>query len=141
MPSTPATADVGQLPRRYPGDRRRRRVGINPGAVADVGQLPRPDVGTQCWQPRRRRGRRPATRNRMIELNAGNPGDRGRRPATRDRGRRRVGINPGDRGRRPATPAGCRNSMLATPATADVGQLPVTAAAAVSESTPAPSRT
>ena len=38
--STPATADVGQLPRRYPGDRRRRRVGINPGAVADVGQLP-----------------------------------------------------------------------------------------------------
>ena len=40
MPSTPAAADVGQLPRRYPGDRRRRRVGINPGAVADVGQLP-----------------------------------------------------------------------------------------------------
>ena len=63
MPSTPATADVGQLPRRYPGDRRRRRVGINPGD----------------------RGRRPATRNRMIELNAVNPGDRGRRPATRDR--------------------------------------------------------
>ena len=61
--STPATADVGQLPRRYPGDRRRRRVGINPGD----------------------RGRRPATRNRMIELNAVNPGDRGRRPATRDR--------------------------------------------------------
>ena len=36
MPSTPATADVGQLPRRYPGDRR-RRVGINPG---DRGRRP-----------------------------------------------------------------------------------------------------
>ena len=61
MPSTPATADVGQLPRRYPGDRRRRRVGINPGAVADVGQLP---------------GDR---RRRRVGIN---PGDRGRRPAT-----------------------------------------------------------
>ena len=79
MLATPATADVGQLPRRYPGDRRRRRVGINPGAVADVGQLPgdrgRRRVGINPGD----RGRRPATRNRMIELNAGNPGDRRRR--------------------------------------------------------------
>ena len=40
--STPATADVGQLPRRYPGDRRRRRVGINPG---DRGRRPATPAG------------------------------------------------------------------------------------------------
>ena len=57
MLATPATAAaVADHKASYPGDRGRRRVGINPGAVADVGQLPRRPPPPPCRnQPRRPR--------------------------------------------------------------------------------------